>query len=64
MTPCDEYRDAAGFCQIAPLGCMFGGRCPKTAEQAERMREQLVDEAIRERDRRTPGVCQLTHKPR
>ncbi len=45
------YRDRAGFCLLENR-CWSGKPCPKTQAQADRAREQLIDEIIAEREPR------------
>jgi hypothetical protein len=49
-TVCYWYRDAAGFCLLGR--CLENPRkpCPKTQAQADKAREALVEETIRQRD--------------
>jgi len=48
---CYWYRDRDGFCHLQNR-CWAGKRCPATQAEADRARESLVVELIRERDRR------------
>lgn len=45
---CMFYRDANGFCLLENR-CWLGKPCPKTQEQADKAREQLIDQIIKER---------------
>lgn len=47
---CHFYRDADGFCRLTNR-CWSGKACPRTQREADRAREELVDEIIKERDR-------------
>ncbi len=48
---CYFYRDADGFCLLTNR-CWSGKPCPRTQRQADRAREELIDEIIKERDER------------
>lgn len=50
---CMWYRDSAGFCLLSNR-CWRGKPCPKTQAEADKARDALIDEFIKQRDERTP----------
>ena len=62
VKPCDQYRDADGFCPLD--NCWAGKPCPKTEEEASAAWEAVCDKYIGLREERMAQKCAEAIKAR